>query len=1043
MSGLIKNIFVVLAVLQLSILLHAQSHEYSFEKLSIEEGLSQSSVYSVFQDSKGFLWAGTANGLNKYDGYEFTVFKHDPEDSNSISSDMIYCITEDKYGNLWIGTENDLNKYDPVNNKFTRCLSITDSHDLPNSKTIMSVAADKNGIIWMGTQGGGLASYNPYKNKVKWYKSNPGGDNNGYGFVRCVRIDNCGKVWLATQGGLSRYTPETGKFTNYRESFLKQNPSLKKEVYALIQGKDGCIWFTDDSGLNRYDESKDELRSYPFPGGELYRTWVLSEDSKGSIWLGTSYGLLVFNMKTHNFDVIKSDPAKLHAISDNTILTILEDRGGVIWIGTLAGGLNKYTGNKNKFRHFKHIPDDKNSITPGLIYAIHEDRAGNLWVGTTDGLNKIDRNGKVTRYTSTRNDKKTLSYNRVTGIGEDKNGDLWITTQFGFNRYNRKTNDFTRIPVDTSKKNILVANSLAHIYIDDTGIIWIGTFNYGLLKYNPSENKFTRYCYEEGNRNSITSNYINCITEDNNGNLLLATGHGLNIFDKNSGKVTEVYKSGKKYSSLNVDQVLYVYSDEDGIIWLGTYGGGLNKLDRKNKTVQYYSEKEGLPNNVVYGMLPDETGNLWLSTNKGLVRFKKSTGKMRVYDPSDGLQSYEFNSNAFYKSRNGEMYFGGVNGYNSFFPARVQDNTAVPPVVITTVKSLNKEVIQEVIKNTNNPVVIPFSENILTFEFVALDYANPKRNKYLYKLEGFDKEWTRAGGRRYAAYTNLPPGKYTFRVKGSNSDEIWNEEGASFTFVITPPFYMTWWFYLVSVILITGIGLSVHRYRVKMKIKQIVEMEAMRKKIADDFHDELGHRLTKISLYSELMKQELSSAVTGEAVPEADNEDYLKKINEAANSLFDDTKDFIWSIDPVKDTLYDLAVYLKDFGDEFFDRTGIAFRVNEISTELSQINLPMDWKRQLIPVFKEAMNNCLRHSECKNAGLSVTADEDIINIVLRDDGKGFVPDGSSKGRGLENMRKRVNKTGGVLTVESSPGKGTTIMFTGDRRSLNDKQKYKR
>jgi ligand-binding sensor domain-containing protein len=407
MNRLLYKIVILFTFLQCSILLNAQAREYTFEKLSLEEGLSQSSVYSIFQDSKGFLWVGTANGLNKYDGYEFTVFKHDPEDSGSISSDMIYCITEDKYGHLWIGTENDLNKYDPVKNKFIHCLSITDQHDLPISKTILSVTADKNGIIWMGTQGGGLVSYNPFTGKVKWHKNNPDGEiNSGYGFVRTVKIDNAGIIWLATQGGLASYNSATGKFKNYRDLFLKKNSSVKKEVYALFPDKDGCIWYTDDYNLYRFDETKEELKSYPLPGNEMYRTWALTGDSKGNVWLGTTNGLLVFNQKNHSYDIIKSDPSKLHSISDNTIMTMLEDRGGVIWIGTLAGGLNKYTGNKNKFRQFKNIPGDNNSITPGLIYAIHEDRTGNLWVGTTDGLNKIDRSGKVTRYLSIKGNKK-------------------------------------------------------------------------------------------------------------------------------------------------------------------------------------------------------------------------------------------------------------------------------------------------------------------------------------------------------------------------------------------------------------------------------------------------------------------------------------------------------------------------------------------------------------------------------------------------------------------------------------------------------------
>jgi ligand-binding sensor domain-containing protein/signal transduction histidine kinase len=999
------------------------------------------------QDSKGFLWIGTANGLNKYDGNEFTVYKHDPEDPNSLSSDMIYSIAEDKKGNLWVGTENNLNMFDPAGKKFSRCPG---SDDNPaKGKMVYSIAIDGKEKIWTGTQGEGLINYDPATKKSHSYKNSPAGiPNSSLDYIRCIKIDEKGIIWLATQGGLSSFDPIAGKFKNYRELFLKRNPSLKKEVFALTLDKEGIIWFTADGSLNRYDAAKDELKSYTTTGNAKnnnFRTWALLDDSRGNIWLGTGdNGILIFSRKNHTFTAVKNNPVKPHSLSENSVMALLEDRGGVIWIGTFTGGLNKFTGNKNKFQHFKHDPENSNTITPGLVYAMYEDRAGNLWVGTTGGLNKVERGGKVTRFRNIPGNKKSLSSNMVTGIKEDKNGDLWITTQGGLNRYNRKSNDFTTFTADTSRGSRLPVNRLGNLYIDDEGIIWIGTFFNGMIRFDPVKEIFTHYSFEEGKKGSISSDHISCITEDNNGSLLLASGTGLNVFDKAAGRVTELYKTGKSSSSLNVDQLLYVFNDDDGIIWIGTYGGGLNKLDRKNKKTEYFSEKKGLPNNVVYGILPDETGNLWLSTNKGLVKFNKASGRVRVYDPSDGLQSYEFNSNAFCKGRSGEMFFGGVNGYNAFFPAGVQDNSSVPPVVITAVYSLSKIIKEEITGNANNPEELSYSDNFLTFDFVSLDYTNTRCNKYSYKLEGFDKGWIDAGNRRFAMYTNLPPGEYTFFVRGSNSDDVWNNAGASFNFIINPPFYRTWWFYLLSFVLLAGIVLSVHKYRVRMKIKQIVEIEKMRKKIADDFHDELGHKLTKISLYSELMRQELSSSI--QDVPPVqvnDNEDYLKKINEAANKLFDDTKDFIWSIDPVKDTLYDLAVYLKDFGDEFFDRTGIAFRVNEISTDLAEINLPMDWKRQLILIFKEAMNNCLRHSECKNAGLSVTASEDKIEIILRDDGSGFPVNSGSRGRGVINMKARAEKIGAELFIESTPGSGTLILFSGSRQSIGDKQKHKR
>src|SRR5690606_32466628 len=294
---------------------------------------------------------------------------------------------------------------------------------------------------------------------------------------------------------------------------------------------------------------------------------------------------------------------------------------------------------------------------------------------------------------------------------------------------------------------------------------------------------------------------------------------------------------------------------------------------------------------------------------------------------------------------------------------------------------------------TEIPAELSYNQNFLTFDFVALDYTNKNKIKYEYKLEGFEADWVQTAGRRFASYTNLPPGEYTFRVKGSNSAEVWNKEGASFKFIIYPPFWQTWWFYILAAAALVSLIIFIHKYRLRMKLKRLYEIETVRKKIADDFHDELGHKLTKISLYSELMRKDLNGSLKEAG-------DYLKKINDAANSLFDDTKDFIWSLDPVKDSLYDLSVYLKDFGDELFDKTEIAFRVIEIPVELSQINLLMEWKRQLILIFKEAMHNCLRHSSSKNVKLAVSVNEDIIEITLTDDGQGFAASNGTRGRGI-------------------------------------------
>ncbi|MFO7445667.1 MAG: two-component regulator propeller domain-containing protein [Ignavibacteriaceae bacterium] len=1028
----------VFILLILSQGLNAQTPLFNFEKLSLEEGLSQSSVSAIYQDKKGFLWFGTANGLNKYDGYDFIVYKHDPDDTNSLSNDMITAITEDREGMLWIGTEGGLNKFDPVEEKFTRYAANHGKENMISSNNVYSLLVDKKGMIWIGTFGTGLNKFDPHSGRFSLYKNISNNFvHSGLNFIRNIKEDKEGKLWLGTYGGVSVFDPETEKFRNYSKEFLKQNPDIKEEVYALNIDDDGIVWFGTDGNLNMFNPHTGKLNSY-ISGDKTvntyFRIWALLVDSKGNVWLGTGEnGIHIFNKKENSFTIIRNNPVKPLSLSDNSVVALYEDRGGVIWVGTSSSGINKYIGNKNKFKHVKHDPENLNTISPGLVFGIAEDKYGFLWVGTLNGLNKISKNGKVTRYIRKPDCSGCISSSKIRAIEEDQDGNIWIATQWGLNKYDRRKDIFIKYKTDPSHRNWLSTNNLSCLYIDREGIIWIGSFNYGLQRFDPVKETFKLYSYEDGNGGGLKSNRIMTLGEDNEGKLLIGTESGLHIFDKQSGKVVQEYRTGKDSASLSNESILSVYCDKDGIIWLGTYGGGLNKIDKKKQRVSRFSEAQGLPNNVVYGILPDDSDNLWLSTNKGLVRFSKKTNNVRIYDPSDGLQSYEFNSNAFYRSRSGELFFGGVNGYNSFFPEEVTDNTAIPSVVITSAKTAQSVLSKGGIISSDSPVELSYNQNFITFDFVSLDFTNPKKNKYAYKLEGLEEKWINSGNRRFVTYTNLEPGKYVFKVKASNGDEIWNEQGASFSFIIYPPFWQTWWFYIAAAFMITGAVISIHKYRVRLKVKQLLEIENMRKKIADDFHDELGHKLTKISLYSELMRKGLVEK-PGEPVSLENDENYLKKINEAANTLFDDTKDFIWSIDPVKDTLYDLAVYLKDFGDELFDKSGIAFRVNEISVELSEINLPMDWKRQLILLFKEAMNNCLRHSECTNVELSVSAPDEKIEITLKDDGKGFITNNGLKGRGLVNMKARADKLKAMLTIESVPGKETVIRLTGELSS---------
>jgi len=438
-----------------------------------------------------------------------------------------------------------------------------------------------------------------------------------------------------------------------------------------------------------------------------------------------------------------------------------------------------------------------------------------------------------------------------------------------------------------------------------------------------------------------------------------------------------------------------------------------------------YFIKNGLPNDVVYGILEDSKGFLWLSTNKGLARFDPKTESFKNYDIRDGLQSNEFNSGAYALTNEGSLIFGGVNGANEFFPDSLTDNPYISPMVLTGFNIYNQPVKLAQTINATNEIILSYKQNYFSFEFASLDFSKPARNQYAYMLEGLDISWINSGTRRFAGYTGLDAGEYLFKVKGTNGDGIWNETGTSIRIIITPPFWKTWWFNVLLFLIIAG-GITLlimYRVRQLLKIKTIEKIaeEKMRSKVAADFHDELGNRITKISLFSEILRSDINK--TSDKTM-----DYLNKINENANNLYNETRDFIWHLDPKKDTLHDLAIHLKTFGDELFDSTNTNFEFNGINDHTKKIHLQMDWRQHILRIFKEAMHNALKYAKGKNVKLKISTTDKNAILELSDDGQGFNLSEQSAGEGHKNMKNIAVAIQADLKIQSNPGKGTMIQL---------------
>ena len=868
--------------------LHAQTPNLKFERLSIVQGLSHSTVNCILQDRKGFMWFGTFDGLNRYDGHSFAVYKHHPEDSKSLGSNVIWSIYEDRSGGFWVGTDHGgLSKFDHATETFTRFQhDPADSNSL-SSNRIRSIYEDRASRLWIATPDGGLNKLQIENSKGQKaitftrYQHDPHNPNSlSDNTIWRIYEDEKEKdvLWIGTNKGLNKLVlspangginsaeglnQTKGTFTHYQHDPANPNSLSHDFVMSISADHEGTLWVgTNGGGLNKLDRQTETFTRYRHDaddpaslGGDLVYSIHADSHDDGTLWIGIWGGglnkLQIENrngQKATTFTRYQHDPANPNSLSGNYVLPIYEDRLGALWIGTNGGGVNRLDREKEDFALYQHDPDNPNSISDNGVSAIYEDRAGMLWIGTqTDGLNRLNRKtDAVTHYQHDPKNPRSLSGNIILAICEDRavpqNG-IWIGTfGRGLNRlvlseaegFDREKENFARYEHDPANPNSLSDNTVMVICESrsggSNGAIWVGTAN-GLNRLDRNTGIFTRYKHEPENPNSLSDNYIVALYEsrknESGTTLWVGTNRGglnkLVLEGPHHEKVTvtRYQHQPDNPNSLSSNRAFSIHEDRSvpqGGIWIGTWGGGLNRFDPKQEKFRRYRESDGLPNDVVYGILEDDLGNLWLSTNNGLSRFDPATETFRNYDIPDGLQGDEYNSGAFHRSAlSGEMFFGGINGLNVFHPDHVKDNNFVPPVTITSLTRYNKndaegKPIFEKGISEKSEIALSYRDNILTFTFAALSYRNAFKNQYAYQPEGFNENWIALGTKHDVTFTNLDPGTYTLRVKGSNNDGVWNEEGASLKITIAPPWWKTWWAYALYVLLFTSLVYVARRY---------------------------------------------------------------------------------------------------------------------------------------------------------------------------------------------------------------------------------------
>lgn len=819
--------------------LNAQNNDIVFEQISLEEGLSQSIVECILQDRRGFMWFGTEDGLNKYDGYRFTVVRHNPNDPNSLSYNQLLSIIEDRSGIIWIGTfHGGLNRYDPEEEQVTRYQNDPGDPGSLSHDIVRSVCEDESGALWIGTDNG-LNRFNKEKKRFTRYMNDPDDPYSlSHNSVRSVYEDKTGVLWIGTDGGgLNRYDRQGDRFIRYQTDAGDPHTLSHNSVRSIYEDKSGVLWIgTVGGGLNKFDRQSEQFKHYrnvPDDHNSLSHNEIFSifEDHTGVLWIGTNGGgLNRFDREKGEFTVYRKDPNDPNSLSYDEIYSIYEDRSGVLWIGTYGGGINKVDRKKKQFVHYKPDPVNPNSLSHDIVWTIYEDESGLLWIGTHGGgLNRFDRRNKMyTHYRHDPGDPHSLSNDIIRVICEDRSGALWLGTNGGgIVRFDRETEKFESYRYDPDDSLSLSHDEIRSIYEDRLGVLWIGTNGGGLNKFNRHTGEFTRYRNDPDDPTSLSNDFIRVIYEDRTGVFWLGTqGGGLNKFDRETGRFAQYRVDPNDPGSLSNDFIFSIHEDRAGVLWIGTWGGGLNKFDRERGAFTYYSKDDGLSSNSIYGTLEDDEGNLWISTNNGLSRFNPRTEVFKNYNAEDGLQSNEFNGGSYHKSRSGEMFFGGINGFNAFYPENIRDNPHIPPVVITSFQKLNVEADLDRPISETKELQLSYKDYVFSFEFAALDYTVPGKNMYAYKMEGLDEGWIYTDSeKRFASYTTLAPGKYIFRVKGSNNDGVWNEEGTSIEITITPPFWKTWWFRTLSVLFILGLALALYEWRLK-NVRMKTELQA-------------------------------------------------------------------------------------------------------------------------------------------------------------------------------------------------------------------------
>ncbi len=1031
-----------------------QPEKLNFENFTIENGLSNNLVQVIHQDKKGWMWFGTYQGLNRFDGYKFTVFEKNVADSLSLGKALIRCIFEDKEGRLWVGTEKKgLYIFNRNLDKFRALLNADNRFNL-QERSINAINEDLLGCLWIGTDTG-LCQIDATGKILKIFRH---AENNPHSItdnvIKTIQIDQFGKFWVGTSMGLDIVDPKTGQIINLNRSI----PYLNDEISTIFINSDTKIWAgTYKNGIVIIDPLTFKIEHVIIdPSNERSNTIRTIVKDNDNFWIGTRGGLYIYNRKTNKFLHFKHDGRESGSLIHNSVLNIYKDAKGDFWIAT-RGGISYVVKEKQVFQCYKELPNDRHYMNNGETYAFWIDSSEKLWIGTeTGGVNVFDRNNKTFSYIERDHSSNSLSSNCIKALMGDDKGNLWIGTFLGgINILNLTTRHISYYQNQPENSFSISSNKIWALLTDSRKNIWIGTER-GLDKFDPKTNSFIHY------NNVISNQAVIWINEDSKHDLWVGTNDNLIIYNPETQKI-------KRFK----ERTRMMFEDKSGRFWVTTIDKGLALFDKDKGIIKNYDQNKGIANNEAYCILEDNNGYLWISTINGLSRFDPAKETFRNFDKRDGLENDQFRYRACYKSPKGELIFGGLTGFNIFNPNDIKDNEYESPIVLTDFKIFNKHVqvgedkksvLQKSISETQT-ITLLYNQNSITLEFALLNYAKSAKNKFAYQLAGFEKDWNEADYNRTATYTNINPGEYTFFVKASNGDNIWNKNTLMLEIKILPPYWKTLWFKFLVLFTILTLAYLLFKFilnRNHLKHELIYERERAKKLHELDmmkvsFYTNVSHEIrTPLTLITAPLEKMLNTSI-----PVDEMRSYLTIMNHNAqkllrliNQLLDFRKSETGNL-KLELTRGDIVFYLKDIVYSF---SQLAMEKNikfEFESKQNDIFTLFDADK-FEKIISNLLSNAIKFTpdggyvkvslslEIEDNSIKDNVEpEKFIEIVVRDSGEGIPETDLNKifnrffqsenaknqtgtGIGLALTKELVKLHNGKIFVESNIGRGTTF-----------------